>query len=731
MLHEQAAFCNLFDTPSQYRKYASRLIFAGDAFDHGKQQTHALRCFLSAYPVYQGSQWQSVVDHVRSQLVKQFFLLGQTEKAVHLVSELLMGNDQPLSVQCSYLREFLFIYQKACQELNLKMPILPVPNIKNETCEIFLRDYPSKSDSTLVQDEWKSMEKTLKNYGKPPKKIVFKFEKKKKIKPKLAVVGEFITVQVEVSNSLALPLQFTNVQLVASHTPDIITSSSSNTVSATTTLNNESAFQVAPFDLVLQPHETSQLRFSLLPLREGTLKIDAIGFYLCGAVWGCRPFKLPQKRLNQTRAEKTGIFYQENLDLTIRITRPQPLLQVLLENFPQNLIQGQVHKFHVIMTNQGKTPLKNVRLKLSHPAMFSFGNFFSMTPFNLQKGPAKETANIFDSNLHLDNHSVVVFPLGEAGVLKPGETKTFSSSVRCTFVGNFDFRFLFFYENSVTEDNVPEMKYRLDRQRQSVNVIPSLTVTPYITLSYSSINAYLLTLQVSHAEKSLSSFRLKQLCSLSSYWTVVPLSEEDDDIFQLEPTQSTTLFFRIQPAKEAKNIQRKPSTNLFHSTHVLFKKSKTLQVFKEFSDAQGEPHFDFLLRQKASLFQFKNGSEPTSPRLGRNRTFSGNSASLANFSDKYSELVDSPLDLILLWEVEPLSGNNIVISGQHNIMNIHLGTSALIDKNVPVLSIEEALLNPKSEDKGDSVPKDAISPSVLRFAIECPRKVVHEFAAKG
>ena len=49
-----------------------------------------------------------------------------------------------------------------------------------------------------------------------------------------------------------------------------------------------------------------------------------------------------------------------------------PLLDVDWDNFPVQLLHGQVEKLTLTLKNSGTSALRNIKLKLSHPSFFSF-----------------------------------------------------------------------------------------------------------------------------------------------------------------------------------------------------------------------------------------------------------------------------------------------------------------------------------------------------------------------
>ena len=184
-------------------------------------------------------------------------------------------------------------------------------------------------------------------------------------------------------------------------------------------------------------------------MKEGLLKIKGIGFCLCGVVWGCREFKLPQKRLNNTKEHRKGVFYETNLDLTIRITGAMPLMDVEFQRFPTHMLQGQLEKVMVDFKNSGKSNLKNIKVKLSNPSFFSFG----IPEMAGKSGPPPPIKGLLK---HLSNwikclgdSSIVHIAIGS---LSPGASVSVPLWIRAHKVGQYQFQFLFYYESEVINE---------------------------------------------------------------------------------------------------------------------------------------------------------------------------------------------------------------------------------------------------------------------------------------
>ena len=251
MLYEQSGFCHLNLNPPQLRKYAFRLVMGGHTFSLINQHKHSMRCYRTAYNIYESLNWMLIDDYLHFSLARTSFILGNIDMAMTYIQRLLQRNYQSPQKQSSYLREFLHIFDKASEEKGVKSPILPIPIINNDSVAVVLRDYPTKSP---LQDLWRQMEKSLKNEGKrKPVKFRLANKERKKPTPKLAVIGEPIIIELDIHNPLQIPIQFTQVNLLGNHTPPNDSNDANN--------NNDASapFTSNPFDLILGPKETQKV----------------------------------------------------------------------------------------------------------------------------------------------------------------------------------------------------------------------------------------------------------------------------------------------------------------------------------------------------------------------------------------------------------------------------------------------------------------------------------------
>ncbi|PRP88533.1 hypothetical protein PROFUN_02944 [Planoprotostelium fungivorum] len=635
MLYEQAAFA--FLNADHGRKFSFRIVQSGSAFLNANQPVHSFRCFSTIQPMYQKRQWQDINDEVNFLLARSSFLLDKSDLASFHIRQLLEHNDQSPFKQSSYLREFLHICRKNMDESKIDRLQLPLPAIRSDTVVAFLRDYPPRSP---IQEMWNSMEESLTETGL---KKFGREKKKPKGLPRLAVLGEPVYVEIELQNPLQIPLQFTQMKLNATHKGE------------TDGEGVEVPFSTTQFDLLLTPNECTKTRFCITPLAEGELHISSIDYVLCSTIPGTQNIELPKRRLNNTHQEKRGIFYENNTDLTLRVTSSMPLLDVHVEDFPVAMVQGQVRCLQMLLKNSGKSALKNVRCKFLYPAFFHFGEIERQT----------------------EDGSLVKLQVEK---LEPGEEISLPLWVRAHKVGNFSFHFLFSYQPVV---NNSAMKNRFHRFTKQMKVLPSIKVSATSSVSYSSLNAYLLNLEVTNltsikeegSSRIVDDFELVSISSVSPGWIVQPLShDEEGKMFKLSPEQTTNLFFRIIPA----NKESPTENGLYHTKHQL------LNVNEEEIPSQ-----ELLEREKLTI-EMKDRKRNNAHK-------------------------DNNMDLVISWRTTADFNSLKAAYGGHTAPSSVRGQQNICF--VPFLS-------PATVDQTLSESED----NALRFSIESPRKVIHDFS---
>ena len=115
------------------------------------------------------------------------------------------------------------------------------------------------------------------------------------------------------------------------------------------------------------------MQFKIFPKFEGEILIKGIQYLLCSSVPTFRPLQKRGHRLNDTQPQRVTATYAVDNSLTLSVTPPMPLLDVVFHSFPATMLSGQVIKAFLQITNKGNRGLINLFLKLSHASFFSLG----------------------------------------------------------------------------------------------------------------------------------------------------------------------------------------------------------------------------------------------------------------------------------------------------------------------------------------------------------------------
>ncbi|GAM22969.1 hypothetical protein SAMD00019534_061440 [Acytostelium subglobosum LB1] len=735
VLLEQAGFCLLQSPAPSFRKACMRLVLAGDRYAEASKRKHALRCYSFAYGAYEGRDWNFIEDHLHLALVRYSFFQGHTSDSILFVNKLLEKNCQSFQSQNSIIREFLFISKSTTKDNYIGE--LPIPIVHNERTTVFLSDYSSE----LNQQVWQEMEEAFKKEAAIITKPVLQgfdlwrrdqfFEQEKE---RTIVVEEAITVEAEIKNPLQVPLQFNRAHLVAIFKDGENGQEESNM----SPLDDETLakmdqgvtpFKVEHFDVLLGPSETKKLTLSIVPLRQGQLVIKGIGLCMCGSVWGKREFKLKQKRLNKTKAQRETVSYEPNLSLTFKVTSPMPRLESQFIEFPSSICHGEMKQAKLQLKNcSTKMGLKNVRIRLSHPTLVCFGS----------NNDDASILNSLDSSIPLNIE------------LPPGATVTVPLWVRGLVVGRYTLRCLVYYES---EAGNSELKYRLARCQTDFDVKPSLRISTFCQQSSTNINSYLMGIEIDNPIIGGGGdiFYLKQISSLSKQWKIVPLSYHDDvpngSILTLHPGQFTNLFFGILPSsvddrqatatatttamvapgKQPQQQQQQQQHQQLTITNISFDKNEPMY------DSSSFPVFQFLEYEKMS----HESAQSNAAKLGQSASISANPRDSLKSPISSDFLVgehQNLLDMMLFWESTPQATKSQMLLKQvSNRMGVLNATAISF---LPTHHNDSLLATPWGSWRNTTSPtgkiQSYVDPSLrfqapLRYQLQSPLAITHKF----
>jgi len=602
LLQEQAAYCYLFKPSSpMFRMFSMRLIIAADKFYEANQLEHAYRCAISALDNYYSRGWGLLDDHVLFLISRSSFLLGDLPTSTEYSCRLLENSNQSPERQSSYFREFLHILTVAAEKGDI-MKEVPIPKITKDSIKVFL----NSTYSLPEEKTWKLLEDWV-VFEKPREKARENFRHFTVGRDRLAVhafkssvsaLGEVILVEVEIENPLKIPIQLYSCQLICDHfgVDEELSLQGLPPNPLAKNFDDQPPFSVEPIDLLLVPSQTNVVTFELRPLKEGLLEIRGLGFNLAGKVWCRTTFPLQTRKLHSTKQQRSAGLVEVNLSTSIQIVSAMPFLEVTFPTFPKYLYQGEIRKYLITFKNSGIEPMKNLAVKLSHPGFFVFGQSQDPPPPDYQPqedyNPFKDFTQEFEgmqTSLISSQYdlSIVHLPIEK---LNPGESVAVPFWVRGTKPGTHQCKFVFYYE---PEDPNKDIKFRVHREEVQFGVVASIRTTYSLNPSLTCPNCYTLGLQVTGLQHQ-QGFNLLQVSSVSGTWKLEPLSfspesEELQEIFKMQPQESTMLFFLVSRVVDEK---RDPESLTLYHTNVSSKFSKYKLT------SASKPWEEFLTRSK-------------------------------------------------------------------------------------------------------------------------------------
>ena len=125
-------------------------------------------------------------------------------------------------------------------------------------------------------------------------------------------------------------------------------------------------------------------------------------------------------------------------DIVLDIRPPMPVLNITIKSLPESLIAGQVFKTSIAVTNTGGRDLCSLKIILSHPHMFYFGED--------SDSDAPNIPDFIHSKNSLESNSLLNLDLaGSGGILKVEETAHIPLRIRSEEIGLQNCKFIFGY----------------------------------------------------------------------------------------------------------------------------------------------------------------------------------------------------------------------------------------------------------------------------------------------
>nr|XP_043638144.1 trafficking protein particle complex subunit 8 [Erigeron canadensis] len=559
---EQASYCYLLSKPPMLRKYGFHLILSGDLYKKCDQIKHAIRAYRNALSVFKGTTWSHIHDHVHFQIGKWYAFLGRFDVAMKHMLEIVACSHQSKPMQELFMKDFFQILQKTGK--TYKIPRLQLPVVDISSLNIVSEDhrtYGSLAAVSVKESVWQTLEEemvpSLSNVKTTWLDVQSKLLPNKLKQSNVCVAGEALKVEIAFKNPLQLSIPISNVMLMCEHSenrtlPDANNSSSVDqgvedvkTATVRELSSDTSLFTTSEVDIVLAGGETTLAQLSVIPRKEGRLTITGVSWKLSDSMIGVYFFEPELIKKKMSKQKRKAM--QNTSKLEFLVIKSLPRLEGVINNLPATVYAGNLQRLSLELRNSSEIPVKNLKMKISHPRFLNIGN-----PEVLDvKFPAcleKDKSSVHkDADLDTTKQSESVFHFPEDTAIHKGTPFFLPLWFRAATPGNVSLYLTVYYE---IEDKSIAMRYRTLRTHHMLEVLPSLDVSFHISPCPTRLQEYIVRMDVIN-RTSLRSLKLHQLSSVGNEWQI-SLIESIEDIFpsgNLVAGQALSCFLKLKNVK--------------------------------------------------------------------------------------------------------------------------------------------------------------------------------------
>ncbi|MBA0654886.1 hypothetical protein Goklo_021796 [Gossypium klotzschianum] len=522
---EQASFCYLLSKPPMLHKYGFHLVLSGDHYKKCDQIKHAIRTYRSAIPVYKGTTWSLIKDHVHFHIGQWYALLGMYDVAVTHMLEVLASTHQSKTTQELFLRDFLQIVQKTgktFEVLKLQLPVINISSLK----VIFedQRTNASAAAASVKESLWRSLEEDMipsstarSNWLELQSKIMPRKYKESNI----CVAGDANSSNNEVQNN------------------EDRTSTSSGDIN--------SCLILSEVDFSLEGGETTVVQLTVTPRIEGILKIVGVKWKLSSAVVGLCNFEFNPVNKKVVRGRRKQ--HSPCSDLKFLVIKSLPRLEGFIHSLPEKTYAGDLRPLVLELSNQSKFPVKNLKMKISNPRFLYAGNQKELNA----DFPAclKKKMNVEKSGRHANVNKTLqnLYHFPEDISVQEETSLSWPLWFHAAVPGNIPLYITIYYE---MEGVSSIMKYRTLRMHYNLQVLPSLDVSFQLSTRPSRSQEFLLRMDVVNKTSS-ECFQVHQLSSVGQQWEI-SLLQPVDSILPSQSSfagQSFSCFFMLKDRRRS------------------------------------------------------------------------------------------------------------------------------------------------------------------------------------
>eukprot|EP01012_Entosiphon_sulcatum_P041802 TRINITY_DN5569_c0_g1_i1.p1 TRINITY_DN5569_c0_g1~~TRINITY_DN5569_c0_g1_i1.p1 ORF type:complete len:1392 (-),score=287.03 TRINITY_DN5569_c0_g1_i1:207-4337(-) len=645
---EQAALIFLSSPSLYFRKFAFYMVQAGLKYAQSDQAAQAIRCNRLALAVYGSKQWRQMDDHLNSQLGKLHEERGKQNesasdmlKGIKYTRRFIRRCSQPTAKQtvllthfCELLNSYLAISGKSVFN-NFHLPVISARRLQilinryghyGTTPNLTIETEPIAAEPD--EELWRTMHLSA-AMGKCLHPMYSSSG------PTLALVGERVVVQVGVTNPLNIPITIQDITLQLRFAPPPPPPGEGAAAEGQAAVGEEysaEAFANTSLDVLqLNANEHKEVMLSFTPLRPGDVEVRGMEWTLCGIVRGRKHFDRRATELDEVEdddktddelAAPASSMQADTPSLVVSVVAAMPCLAVEFDPPPRShLMDGEICRTYLALHNSGASPMENISVTYSHPAMITFAPLAE--PFLLSSGkPLSASASASQQQPKCETLSL------KGLVIAPGTTARVLAFVRGCSVGAHVLCLNVLYSDS-------NSVYRVHRSCLKLNVSDALQlrafclpVSPLVTAADPAPANMSLALEICNTRRDTKRmgaggqpppphFTILQLTSLARHWDV-NLVEPDRvaarSASTVPPAQVTALFFKLQRTTEERRVER--SATVCAVDEYAIDHTHFLSHVPEGSSAASSPADSRVRQALEGLLQLRKGDDEWRPAGG-------------------------------------------------------------------------------------------------------------------
>jgi hypothetical protein len=423
--------------------------------------------------------------------------------------------------------------------------------------------------------------------------------------PPVRALMEPITVDFAMSNPLGIPVDLSDIQLIARMTDDngrVCTNEDAIKITPLVSYNESpewcfygstTKFQIADFcrvsstggagvegkqswkaaeetepsfvvtktTMTLDPESRKSVAISICPLTQGKLEILGVRCRLFDDVWVSHSFDLKGDLLQDNRSNRANRVRAEPTVLKAKIERGMPSLTAELIHHEESisgmigpLLDGQLTSWTLRMSNVGTAAATNIFLKTNLP-------WISITGHGIESSGSAEEKESQPTHCCIGpTGTLMELPLDDntlktVNELHPNETVDIPIHIRTSGIGKEDFYMLFRYD--LLDDDAETPRHRWLRKMFEISIYPSITFNASVVPSFSSPGEFIMSIDVANLRTDRPDslhvgINKLSLASRCNHLELLPGQTEDGGPV-LAWQEKTTLHVRVSASESTSN----------------------------------------------------------------------------------------------------------------------------------------------------------------------------------